>query len=404
MNLLESIELALTAVKNNKMRSFLTMLGIIIGISSVITISAIGASAKGMIEDTLKGSGLGYLYINPNWEVAGNSMYGEELITREEADKLKERMGDELAYYAPYGSLSGEGRNGRQKANLNILGVASTYARCVPDIVMEKGRFISDMDIAKTRKVMVIDTEAAEYFYGNSDSVGKTLQLSVGEEQEEFYVIGVYSRKKSKLEMMFGGGSNFQTYVPYSITCGNDYETYYLECYVDTEDIKKTGQMMADFFTAVKKQEPNYYTYSSAAAEMEQINEVLDILSLAIGAIAAISLLVGGIGIMNIMLVSVTERTREIGTRKALGARTGDILWQFLIESMILSLIGGIVGILLGIGVAGIAAAVMEVRLVLEPKTIVIAVIFSALVGMVFGLFPARKAAAKDPIEALRYE
>jgi len=401
MQIIESIGLAIAAIKANKMRAFLTMLGIIIGISSVITISAIGASAKGMIEETLMGTGLDYVYLQIDWTMLNDGYVDEsDLIRKDEADRLKERMGEELVYYAPYVYSSAEGHYGRQKAEFNILGVAPEYTQCTTEIEMKTGRFINATDVSHCRNVLVIPDDAAGKLFGKEDAVGKVIQMENG---EEFTVVGTYHRKVSSLESMLGGGSRFKAYMPYSVD-GLDYVTTYLECYVNSDNAEKTGKMMADFITAVKKKPEGFYTYYSQNEELGTVNQVLDILSLAIGAIAAISLLVGGIGIMNIMLVSVTERTREIGIRKALGARTGDILWQFLIESMILSMIGGIVGIGTGIGVAAIAAKILGARLILEFRTIVIAVLFSGIVGMIFGIFPARKAAAKDPIEALRYE
>lgn len=172
----------------------------------------------------------------------------------------------------------------------------------------------------------------------------------------------------------------------------------------DTDNVGKTAGEIAKYINRVKRLDQDYISYYSASSEMQEISDILDILSLAIAAIAAISLLVGGIGIINIMLVSVTERTKEIGIRKALGARTKDILSQFLIEAVILSCIGGIIGIGLGIGVAGIAATVLDAKLVVSTSSIIASVTFSVAVGIIFGLFPAKKAAKMNPIDALRYE
>ncbi|MDO4488594.1 MAG: ABC transporter permease [Eubacteriales bacterium] len=404
MWIMESIKLALSSIKANRMRSFLTMLGVIIGIGSVIAISAIGSSAKGVISDSLEANGLGYMYIMPSYELNGGFITDAQLFKPDEMERLSERMGDELVYVAPYGNTSGSCRNGRTTADINLNGVGAGYFECVPSITIVEGRELNEADIKKDRNVIVIPVEMAEKFFGNQRAVGKNLMITVDDNLTEFTVVGTYTETKTKLEALFGGAGRFTAYIPYTFVTGVDFIAYYLECYVDSPNVQETGDKMAAFLARIKRLPENAFMCYSTQSEMNQVNSILDILSLAIGAIAAISLLVGGIGIMNIMLVSVTERTREIGIRKALGARTGDILWQFLIEAMILSVIGGIAGILLGVGIAGIAAKILDARLIIEPTTIVISVVFSALVGMVFGIFPARKAAKKDPIEALRYE
>ena len=199
--------------------------------------------------------------------------------------------------------------------------------------------------------------------------------------------------------------NSYTCYAPHSAIDGGDDTSSFIELYANPDkNLSEQGQAFADYMAKTKGQEPGFYTYESAEAQLGMIDQVLGVLSIAIGAIAAISLLVGGIGIMNIMLVSVTERTREIGIRKSLGARTRDILTQFLIEAMILSSIGGIIGTVLGIGIAAAGMSIAGVDVVIQPMAIVMAVAFSAGVGMFFGLFPARKAARLDPIEALRYE
>jgi len=254
MNLLESIGLAISAIKANKMRSFLTMLGIIIGISSVITISAIGASAKGMIQDLVYSGGMKYLYLQVNWEMAGDYVKDEDLITKDEADLLKERMGDELVYYAPYVHMTAQARVGKKMTDMNILGVAEKYDQCKKEIQMVKGRFINKTDVDRCRPVLVIQDTAAEYYFGDKDPIGKTVQVIYADEVMEFTVVGVYHRDVSTLENLLGGSSRFQSFMPYSID-GRDYAAYYLECYVNSEDSVEAGDRMADLIAKIKKKQ-----------------------------------------------------------------------------------------------------------------------------------------------------
>ena len=404
MQITESIRLALSSIKANKMRSILTMLGIIIGISSVITISAIGSSVKNFIEEELKGTGYELVEFSPNWTVVEDYVPDDAFITADEVEVLQERFDEELVCCLPYSYFGGVARIGRISSDIYLMGATENLDKCDEDFEMIKGRFISEKDIESMASNVVISDDAAKQFFGNADPIGKSIQLTIDDEDEEFVIVGVYKQTVSKIEAMLGGGNRYLFYAPYSRLIGLDYSAMYLECYLDTDNVEKVASKMAAYINRVKRLDKDYISYTSASSEMEQINQILDILSLAIAAIAAISLIVGGIGIMNIMLVSVTERTREIGIRKALGARTRDILNQFLIEAVILSCIGGIIGILLGIGVAGLAAALLDAKLVVSIGSIVASVSFSIIVGIVFGLFPAKKAAAMNPIEALRYE
>ncbi len=407
MLFIENIKLALIAIRSNKMRSFLTMLGIIIGISSVIAITSIGDSAKGAISDEFEGMGAGYLYIYPNYAMLEDNYIPEEaLFSLDEMEAFRERFDGEVLYAAPYRTSSGTAKVGRTDAKFNLYGVGPDYDDFYKAIHMEYGRMVNSKDIEAVKPMAVIDIRAAKKLFGRENIVGEKIAIETYFGLREFSVVGVYSQKESFLSGLSFGEPTYTCYVPFTVASYDPEEpSYYIETYVAPGiDPVTVSDKYCRWLERLKKQEEGFYIVETAQAQLDQINGILGKLAIAIGAIAAISLLVGGIGIMNIMLVSVTERTREIGIRKSLGARTKDILTQFLIEAMILSVIGGIIGTALGIGIAGIGMAVTHMRLVINPFTVLIAVLFSAAVGLLFGVFPAKKAARLDPIEALRYE
>lgn len=404
----ESFLLALSSIRMNKMRSFLTMLGIIIGIGSVIGISSIGTTIKASFTKEFEAFGLNGIDIYINWE---NGEQEETAYFKAEEDfpALRQKFGDKIVYMAP---PSGEGTTSEIKINsksykLSLNGVDVGYLSTVPNMVMVKGRMINEEDIEKQKDVIVIDKDFAMEVSGTTDVIGQRINVTLDGNLKEMTIVGVYEFKISAFARQMGAGRNGQTkisFVPYTLY-GSSWTTTYISMYINRDyDIEKVQAEIEKFLYEMKEQKEGTYKVYSAQKEANQINEILGTLSLGIGAIAAISLLVGGIGIMNIMLVSVTERTREIGIRKSLGAKTGNILFQFLIEASILSLIGGIIGILLGLGIGRVGAYFVKTSMVIDPMTIIGAVIFSSLVGLFFGLYPARKAAKLDPIEALRYE
>ena len=404
MLFVENIKLAVNAIRINKMRSFLTMLGIIIGISSVIAISSIGASAQNAIKKEFNSMGVaGCFYLMPNWQEY-DEITSDMMFTWEDIDALKARYPEDIVYIAPNAYESTKTKVGRVEADLSVSGVAGGYDAVSPNIQIQYGRMISKKDVDASRTNIVIPKAAALKLFGRENAVGETLPATAMGNAVDYSIVGVYDNPPS----LFGSlntDTSFTCYAPYSAISRSDWGTSLIEVYADSgKDVRTLAESFARYMEHYKGLEEGTYMYQSAEEQISVINSVLGYLSLAIGAIAAISLLVGGIGIMNIMLVSVTERTREIGIRKSLGARTKDILTQFLIEAMILSVIGGIIGTLLGIGIAAIGTTIAGVSLSVNLSSVLLAVAFSAGVGLFFGLFPARKAARLDPIEALRYE
>ncbi len=398
--IMENIKLALSSIRANKMRSFLTMLGIIIGISSVITIASLGETSKAVIGKEFEAFGKNRVIIYlPYSEEIRDSDY----FSMEDIDKVKQKFADDIVYLAPSTYSSTEALNGRKKAKVDIEGVANGYDQMVKVNII-KGRFISESDVKARRYVSVIDKTMALSVFGTENVVGESIRITLEGQPVDAKIVGVYEKEKSIFQGMMRSDSTTM-YMPYTINSSQLSYMGSLDMKIDeAKSSIDIGQNIADFLARSKQREPGFYIMNTTQGEQNSIDQVLSTLSLAIGAIAAISLLVGGIGIMNIMLVSVTERTREIGIRKSLGARRKDILLQFLVESMILSATGGIIGTTFGIILASIISFVLKVPPVISPGTVVIAVVFSAIVGMFFGIYPANRAAKLDPIDALRYE
>ena len=403
MLVFENIKLALTAIRSNKMRSFLTMLGIIIGISSVIAITSIGSSAQALVNKEFDAFGKNAMYIHINWNLTQDGIDYADLITSEDIEALKERFPQDIVYIAPSVSGNSDTKVGRVTGKLEFYGVAADYNEFYNMDILY-GRMINESDVDGGRDRIVIDTKAAKHFFNKENAVGETLGVVVNGDMKDLTVVGVYEVPTSLFAGMMASES-YTTYIPYPLLQSGDDAVSFVEIYTDPDiSVARAGASFTKYLAKIKDKSDDFYQFQSAEAQLGTINTILGTLSIAIGAIAAISLVVGGIGIMNIMLVSVTERTREIGIRKSLGARTKDILMQFLIESMIISAIGGVIGTALGIIIASVGMSFAGVAVLIEPQVIVLAVGFAALVGMFFGLYPARKAARLDPIEALRYE
>lgn len=404
MLIFENVVLALTAIKSNKMRSFLTMLGIIIGISSVIAITSIGASAKGAVGKEFEAYGMNNMYLYINWQKTQDGIEESDMITPDDIAALQARFPNDIKYIVPSTGAQSDTKVGRIDGKVSMNGVGADYNIYKKNMTILHGRMISKSDVEGAKDRVVIEKKAALNLYNKENAVGETLSVLINGEMIDLTVIGVYDVPASIFQGMFMD-SSYSTYVPYTILETGDKSTSALELYTnEKKNQDELGNQFVSYLSKIKDKEADFYVFESAESQLGQINKILGTLSIAIGAIAAISLVVGGIGIMNIMLVSVTERTREIGIRKSLGARTNDILLQFLIESMIISAIGGVIGTILGVAIAAVGMNFAKISVVIDPKTIILAVAFSAMVGMFFGLYPARKAAKLDPIEALRYE
>ena len=384
------------------MRSLLTMLGIIIGISSVISIVSIGDSMKGVMDDLYKdfGENRAVLYVGniENFRTTDFFYYDDLKL-------LKERFKEKLSYICPTESLRSDVSVNRNTIKLSMEFIDSGYEK-VQQVKMLYGRMINNNDIDRKSKVIVLEQNAALKLFGKDNVVGNTIRVKIDNSMEELLIVGIYKNEQSPLLTLMQGQSMYEdSYIPFTMPYSSNYGYYGLDIFVDDKySISFTGDEIINYIAKLKNRTTENYIYYTVEEEQTQVNSVVTGLSVAVAAIAAISLLVGGIGIMNIMLVSVTERTREIGIKKALGARTKDVLFQFLIESAALSSIGGIVGTITGIGIVMIGGSFISIPIVVNPGSIILAVAFAMVIGIFFGYYPAKKAANSDPIEALRYE
>ena len=425
MDILESVKLALEGLRSNKMRSFLTMLGIIIGISSVIAIMTIGRAMSDSVSKSFDSLGNTNIFLNVSPKSGSQdydtmaTMQDTDYMTDEMLDALRERFPNEIKSIALDGpSKSGIVRDGRKKANISLNSV-NEGTKDSNNIKLQAGRFIEEKDLQSNRSVAVISDKVVKKIFNNSneEALGNEITVYLDDKMEVFSVIGIYKFEQQSFGG-FGGAVNSDdvttsTYIP--LTTGKnllsteDSEDGYrfVTLSASSSEILKTlSTEVADFFnnTYYKNNDKFEIQAQSIESITDEVNKTLGTVKLAIGAIATISLLVGGIGVMNILLVSVTERTREIGIRKALGATNRDIKSQFIIESIIICIIGGLLGVLLGTTIGFAGSSLMKMPTFPSLLSIIIAVGFSMFIGIFFGYYPANKAAQLDPIDALRYE
>lgn len=402
MNLLESFKSALQSVRANKMRSFLTMLGIIIGISSVITIVSIGQGGKEAITGQFQD--IGTNIINVEVKSMDTNIEARDYFTLRDVDLIEEKI-PEADWIAPSAESMGYLKGKKESKFANITAAEKNFAKLM-HIDMLEGRFINDGDVQNAKNVVVIDDVSAERIFRTTKVVGERIKVSNQYTDTYATIIGVCKNPNGGMAAMFGDNMPGSVYIPITIRDKALQKSEITFLSVSLTDMSHSKEIAEKIIRLLEKSHRNEgkYAASEGFTQMDTINGVLDIFTLVIGAIAGISLIVGGIGVMNIMLVSVTERTREIGTRKALGAQNKDIMLQFLTESLIICLIGGIIGMTLGVTLGLVIGSIINIPLGVSPLVILAAFGFSSAVGIFFGLYPAQKAAKLDPIEALRYE
>ena len=405
MMFLATFKIALRALRRNSLRTLLTMLGIIIGVGAVIAMVSIGNGAKAQIEAQIASLGQNViLVLSGNVSRGGFSMgFGTAgTLTKEDYDALRREVAGVVGVSPEVRSFA-QLAVGNQNINSQVLGVGEDYLE-IRSWALSGGVNLSEQDIRNANKVCLIGKTTAQTLFGDADPVGQTVRVK----NAPFKVIGSLSAKGMN---MMGNDQDDVLLVPY---------TSAMKRLAGATTFRSLNVQAAspDVFASAQKQiaevlrqrhrigdgRDDDFLVRTQQEISDRATETSKTMTALLGAIAGVSLLVGGIGIMNIMLVSVTERTREIGIRMAVGARSRDILLQFLIEAVTLSVLGGVIGILVGVGGSRLLSKLKGWATLTSPESIIIAFVFSAVIGIFFGFYPARKAAKLDPIDALRYE
>ncbi len=414
MKLIRYLRVALESITAHKLRAILTMLGIIIGVAAVLTTMGIGRGAAANITQRIQSQGTNLLSISPGASRVGGLSGGAgsaSTLTVGDAKALQDlTLHPSLALVAPEYGANARLVVGDTNTQNQVTGVTADYAQ-VRNLEVTSGRFLAPADNEGQSRVAVLGSELAGDLFGGENPVG----LSVRINGEPYQVIGVLEETGG-----FGRTSpDMQAYIPLEVAQGRlfnapryrgDYTVSSINVQVVSEDRVDEAQSQIETTLRLRHNlradQENDFNIFDQASLLETVADISQSLTIFLGAIGAISLLVGGIGIMNIMLVSVTERTREIGLRRAVGAHDQDILLQFLVEALVLCFIGGLIGVGLAYGVAALFARIpaLTFNVLIQPDSLALALSFSLLAGLVFGIYPAMRATQLDPIEALRSE
>lgn len=397
--------MAIDGMISNKLRTLLTLLGIIIGVGAVIAMVSLGFGVKEQIKDNISRLGSNLLIVQSGGRTATGARIqaGSGARLTDDDAKAIEKNIDGIKYVAPIVSRGYQLVVGNQNWTTNVQGSTPNIID-IRDYTVEEGRNITERDMAGKDRVCVIGKTIVDNLFPDGDPVGKTIRINLA----PFKVVGVLGAKGQS-----SGGQDQDDVVFVPLTTAMNRMMGIT--YVNNITIQAMNENVIDSVQAevenllrnrhrIKNPDDDDFSVRNLAALMDTMMSTANTITMLLGCIAAISLLVGGIGIMNIMLVSVTERTREIGIRKALGATYNNILLQFLIESAVIGIIGGFLGVVLGIGASYAISTFAEWKTVISVPIIIISVVFSVGIGVFFGIYPARKAALLDPIEALRYE
>ncbi|MEJ9230055.1 ABC transporter permease [Peribacillus butanolivorans] len=389
MNLSESMKMAIRSIKTNKVRAFLTMLGIIIGVASVIVLVSIGQGSSQSVQEEINSLGTNLLTVSV-------SDTDSVELTDDTIEQFKDLSG--ISEVAPVVTGRVYAKNGETSTQVSMTGTTSSYIS-VRDLELSQGRFITDMETELRSKVVVLGSDTADTLFENQKAVDQNVLIG----GVSYRVIGVLKSVGTSM----GSSGDDVIIAPITTakraTSSTTIGTVYLKAANENIVERAMYQVQGTMTTLFPGQSDNY-SVSNQEDLMDTMSSVSDTFTLMLGGIASISLLVGGIGIMNIMLVSVSERTKEIGIRKAIGANRKSILLQFLIEAVVLSCLGGLLGVGIGLGIAKLVSIVSSLTISYSWSVTMMAFLFSIFIGVVFGVFPANKASKLNPIQALRHE
>lgn len=394
----ENLEIAWSSLWRNKLRLFLTMLGIIIGVASVILLISIGSGLQSYITEQFESLGSNLIFVTPGEIGHGGGPPGLRQTLSMRDVKTLRRLRYPVQDVSAYIEIRTTVKYRNNEKNTQIGGIEANGNKLL-NLEAEKGNYITNGDVAKNARIAFIGPQIAEELYGEENPVGKSILI----QSSNYKVIGIFKSKGGGGGI--GGGTSFDETVFIPITTGqrqfNQDKLTMIYIKAANKDVIEDAKKKVEK-ELLKTLEEDDFSVLGQEDLLSTINQILSVLTAGLGGIAAISLLVGGIGIMNIMFVSVTERTREIGLRKALGARPKDIMIQFLVEAVTVSLIGGSIGILLAMTGSLILNRFLSSQV--TPMAVLLAFGFSSVIGIIFGVAPAAKAAKLDPIDALRYE
>ena len=401
MGIAETIGVALRNLWANKLRTALSVLGIVIGVASVITMISAGSSAQKQITSDISALGSNMIMVTPNLKPGTQGRSYQHLLTMSLADQIQ-AAAPAVSAVSPVAQMEGRIIAGGSSASAVITGITPAYTRIVSTRIA-LGRSLIESEIDAAAHSIVLGAEVATDLFGSEDPIGRHVALVSGDHRAPFTVVGVTESKGA----LFWTNADTQAFIPvttllYRMSPTKRVSTYF--CQASSAQAADVAVAQVERFLASAAGTTDAFSVASQASLIDAIKQVTATMTLLLGTIAGISLVVGGIGIMNTLLTSVAERTREIGVRKSLGACNRDILLQFLSEALVLSMLGGTVGMLLGwlsgAGIARIAGWPISVDL----SSVVAAVSFSTAVGLIFGTYPALQASRMDPVQALRYE
>ena len=406
MNYTNLTKIATNALKRNKFRAILTMLGIIIGVGSVIAMLSIGESSKQSIREEMSEMGTNMIYVLPEAEQRGGVMMDNsnvKTLTLSDLEALQKEVKN-ITAFSPQVSSGGQAVNGNNNWPTTIYGVGASYLS-IRKYELEDGRIFTDKEIKTLAKVCLVGKTVAEnLFPDGGDPVGQTIRFN----SIPLKVIGVLEEKG---ENGMGMDQDNMLIAPYTTVQRRMLAiTHIQSIFASAVSEEQSDAAIEEVETILRRQhklkegEDDDFVVRSQAEMLEMVSSVSDMLTLLLGAVAGISLLVGGIGIMNIMFVSVTERTREIGLRMSVGGRGRDILMQFLIEAVLLSILGGMIGIVFGTALSYLASTLLSMPFVIDTQAVGLSFLVCSVIGVFFGWYPARKASNLNPIDALRHE